>query len=94
VESAIAEVSDEDRWERRAAQELADELHAARVALCNALLDEGDEFSGAVEVLRTKRSAQFAEAAQLLSEVSTMPTVTMPAVHVAIRAISRLAART
>ena len=94
LESAIAEVSDEDRWERRAAQELAGELHAARMALCNALLDEGDDFPGAIKLLRSKRSARFAEAAQLLGEVSTMPTVTMPAVHVAIRAISRLAART
>jgi NAD-specific glutamate dehydrogenase len=93
LELAIADVTDEDPWERRAAQELADELRTARIALCNALLDERDELPGAIEILRMKRPAEFAEAARLLSEVATMPTVTMPAVHVAIRAISRLAAR-
>jgi len=93
LESAIANVSDEDRWERRAAGELTDELRTARIALCNALLDERDEFPVAIEKLRAKRSAEFAEAARLLNELSTMPTVPMPAVHVAIRAISRLAAK-
>jgi glutamate dehydrogenase len=93
LESAITNVSDEDRWERRAAQELADELRTARVSLCNALLDERDEFPAAIEKLRTKRASEFAETARLLDELSTMSAVPMPAVHVAIRAISRLAAK-
>ena len=93
LESAIANVTDEDRWERRAALDLADELRTARVALCNALLDERDEFPVAIEKLRTKRPSDFAEAARLLNELSTMSAVPMPAVHVAIRAISRLAGK-
>ncbi len=92
IELAIASVGDEDRWERRAAQELADELRTARIALCSALLDEHQEVERAMPILREKRAAEFADAARLLTEISAMPTVTMPAVHVAIRAISRLAA--
>ena len=91
LELTIANVSDEDRWERRAAQELAEELRDARMSLCNALLDERDELPAAIEELRAKHSLEFNEAARLLTEITTMPTVTMPAVHVAIRAISRLA---
>src|SRR5579885_2685382 len=91
LELAIASVGDEDRWERRAAQEHAGELREARVALCATLLDEHQELSGAMRLLEGKRSAEFAGVTRLLSEISAMTTVTMPVVHVAIRAISRLA---
>jgi len=93
LESAIANVTDEDRWQRRAAEELTDELRTARITLCNALLDERDEVPVAIENLRTKRPAEFAETARLLNELSTMSAVPMPAVHVTVRAISRLAAK-
>jgi glutamate dehydrogenase len=90
LESTIAEVSDEDRWERRAAQELGDELRTARIALCNALLDVHTELPAAIEALRKKRPTEFADVEHLLGEIASMPTVTMAAVHVVIRAISRL----
>ena len=92
LELTIANVSDEDKWERRAAQELADELRSARVSLCTALLDENKEPAAAIDLLRQKRPVEFADAAQLLTDIAAMQTVTMPAVHVAIRAVSRLAA--
>ena len=90
LEQTIAEVSDEDRWERRAAQELADELRTARLALCHMLLDGPAELPAAIDALRKKQPADFADVEHLLGEITSMPTVTMPAVHVAIRAISRL----
>src|SRR5205814_6587906 len=83
LETAIASVSDEDRWERRAAQELAGELRVARIALCGALLDVGDEPATSMRVLRENRAAEFSDAAQLIGEISALPTITMPAVHVA-----------
>jgi len=91
LEQTIASVSDEDRWERRAAQELADELRTARIGLCNTLLDEHTEPPAAMEALRKKRGADFIEVERLLTEIASMATITMPAVHVAIRATSRLA---
>ena len=39
LEETLQSVGDEDRWERRAAKELAAELRAARIALCCAVLD-------------------------------------------------------
>ncbi len=93
LEHTIAGVSDEDRWERRAAQELADELRSARIALCGALLDEHEEPAVSLGALREKRAAEFADVSRLLGEIAAMPVVTMAAVHVAIRAISRLASR-
>jgi glutamate dehydrogenase len=90
LESTIAEVSDEDRWERRAAQDLADELRTARIALCNALLEVHTELPAAIDALRKKRPTEFADVEHLLGEIASMLTVTMAAVHVVIRAISRL----
>jgi glutamate dehydrogenase len=91
LEQAIASVGDEDRWERRAAQELADELRNARVALCVGLLEERKAPPEAMRVLQEKRALEFADVARMLSEIGAMTTITMPAMHVAIRSISRLA---
>src|SRR5262249_52990841 len=40
LESALGGINHDDRWQRRALQELDDELRAARVTLCTALLDD------------------------------------------------------
>jgi len=91
LELTIAAVGDEDQWERRAAQELADELRTERIALCRALLDEHEALPIALGRLREKREPRFNDVEQLLNQIAAMPAVTMSAVHVAIRAISRLA---
>ncbi len=90
LEAAVANFEDEDRWRRRAAQELADELREGRIELTRIALDAGD-VDAAIARLKQMRPRRFADAQRLLAEIATMPAVTMPAVHVALRAISRLA---
>jgi glutamate dehydrogenase len=90
LETALAAVNVEDRWERRAALELADELREARVALCCAALSDG----GAVPALERIARANprlHADVERLFADIAAMPAATLPAVHVAVRALSRLA---
>jgi glutamate dehydrogenase len=90
LEAALTGASEEDRWERRAAQELADELRDARVALCCAAL-EGGGAAGVVGRLAREHPRLYADVERLFAELAAMPTVTLPAVQVAVRALSRLA---
>jgi glutamate dehydrogenase len=90
LESALAGVNVEDRWERRAAQELGDELREARIALCCAALADGGA-AAALEQIARANPRLHADVERLFAELAAMPTASLPAVHVAVRALSRLA---
>ncbi len=97
LEEALQSIGTDDRWERRAANELATELRAARIALCCALLDAiaddpAIDVDESFEQLKRVRANRFAEVARLFDELKTLPQQTLPAIHVTIRALSRLAA--
>ena len=77
LEEALQSIGDEDRWERRAANELAGELRAARIALSCALLDaiaDDPDLSvdESIEQLKRVRANRFAEVARLFDELKTL----------------------
>jgi len=97
LEEALQSIGDEDRWERRAANELATELRAARIALCCAVLDAIAEnpdinVDESIDQLKRVRASRFTEVARLFDELKTLPTPTLPAIQVTTRALSRLSA--
>ena len=96
LEQALQSIGADDRWERRAANELAAELRAARIALCCAVLDAiaGDPAIGvdeSIEQLKRLRADRFAQLARLFGELKALASPTLPALQVTIRALSRLA---
>ncbi|HEY6421277.1 MAG TPA: NAD-glutamate dehydrogenase domain-containing protein [Candidatus Binataceae bacterium] len=94
IEAALDSIASDDRWELRAAQELASELRAARLALCRAVLDDqGRDSRVAIERLLDTRERRFAEVERLFGELKNLPAPSLPALHVTIRALSRLANR-
>jgi glutamate dehydrogenase len=97
LEEALQSIGTDDRWERRAANELAAELRAARIALSCAVLDAIAEAPGltveeSIEQLKRVRANRFAQLARLFDDLKTLASPTLPAIHVTIRALSRLAA--
>jgi glutamate dehydrogenase len=97
LEEALQSIGTDDRWERRAANELATELRSARIAMCRAVLDaiaDDPELSvdESIEQLKRVRANRFAEVARLFDELKTLASPSLPAIHVTIRALSRLAA--
>jgi NAD-specific glutamate dehydrogenase len=97
LEEALQSIGTDDRWERRAANELAAELRAARIALSCAVLDAIADDPGltveeSIEQLKRVRANRFAQLARLFDDLKTLPSPTLPAIHVTIRALSRLAA--
>jgi len=97
LEEALQSVGADDRWERRAANEMAAELRAARIALCCAVLDAiADDpaisVDESIEQLQRVRANRFAELTGLFDELKTLASPRLPAIHVTIRALSRLAA--
>ncbi len=93
LEESLLSIGIEDRWERRAGQELGAELRAARIALCCAVLDAGGaSVEEGIARLKATRANRFAEVARLFDELKTLPSPGLPAIHVLIRALSRLAA--
>ena len=85
----------EDRWERRAANELTAELRAARLALCCAVLDGETEnhsdVASSIEQLKHSRESRFADVIRLFDELKPVQPPTLSAIHVTIRALTRLA---
>ena len=96
LEKCFNSLATDDRWERRAAVELADELCSARLVMCSAVPDAIAEnpisVEESIEQLKRVRANRFAEVTRLFDELKTLPTPTLPAIHVTIRALSRLAA--
>jgi len=97
LEEVLQSIGTDDRWERRAANELATELRAARIALCRAVLDAIVEeptltVDESIEQLKRMRANRFAEVTRLFDELKTLASPSLPAIQVTIRALSRLAA--
>jgi glutamate dehydrogenase len=97
LQDALNSIGGEDRWERRAAYELASELRAARLALTCAVLDNqaehpDHEIETSIDELTHTRESRFTEVTRLFDELKTAQPPTLPAIHVTIRALSRLAA--
>ena len=97
LEEALQSIGTDDRWERRAANELATELRAARIALSGAVLDTiadnpQTSVDESIEQLKRVRADRFSQLARLFDELKTQPAPSLPAIHVTIRALSRLAA--
>jgi glutamate dehydrogenase len=96
LEEGLQSIGADDRWVRRAASELAAELRAARIALCCAVLDAvaddpAIDVAESIEQLKRTRADRFAQLARLFDELKALQPPTMPAIHVTIRALSRLA---
>jgi glutamate dehydrogenase len=94
LESAIDAITTDDQWERRAANDLAVELLEARTRLCAILLDAQTSSAPAdatIEVLASGRERRAAEVNRLMGDLRALPAIGLPALSVAIHAISRLA---
>jgi glutamate dehydrogenase len=93
LDEALQSVGVEDRWERRAAQELGAELRAARIDLSCAVLDEaGTSVQEGIENLKRMRRDRFADVRRLFEDLKLTPSRGLSAIHVVIRALSRPAA--
>ncbi len=93
LEGALEAIGTDDRWERRAAEDLGSDLRNARLALCRAVLVERQVSPAeAVRALRNGRERLFDTMAELMNDLRTLPTVGLPVLEVAIRALTRLAA--
>jgi glutamate dehydrogenase len=90
IEAALANISPSDSWERRAASELAGELGHARIKLAEQILNL-DGPQAPIDHLKSERSREFAEAARLIAEVKSAPPISLAALQVVVRSISRLA---
>jgi glutamate dehydrogenase len=90
LEAALANISSDDNWERRAARELAEELGRARIRLTEHLLNHGEP-EALIDQLMNERPREFAEATRLMAEVKSGSSISLAALHVVIRSISRLA---
>ncbi|MBV8056630.1 MAG: NAD-glutamate dehydrogenase, partial [Deltaproteobacteria bacterium] len=92
LEHAIDGIRTDDRWERRAASDIATELVSARMQLCRSLLTrDGDKRSLPAQLARG-RERRAAEVERLISEMRALPSVQLPPLQVAVRALTRLAA--
>ncbi len=95
LEKALEAIGSDDRWERRAAEDLGADLRSARLALCRAVLMNRDVAPAeAVRALRNGHERLFDTMAEVMNDLRTLPSVGLPVLEVAIRALMRLAAAT
>jgi glutamate dehydrogenase len=94
VEAALIQMSTEDSWERRADRDMAQELANARAVLTAYVLEHDGEPEVAIDHLKNERPRQFEDAQRVIAEVRTAPAITLAALHVIVRSISRLAGKT
>ena len=93
LERALEAIGTDDRWERRAAEDLGADLRNARLALCRAVLVNRETAPDqAVRALRNGRERLFDTMAEVMNDLRTMSAVGLPVLEVAIRALTRLAA--
>ena len=93
LERALEAIGTDDRWERRAAEDLGGDLRNARLALCRAVLVNREVAPAeAVRALRSGRERLFDTMAEVMNDLRTLPTVGLPVLEVATRALTRLAA--
>ncbi|MGH8014364.1 MAG: NAD-glutamate dehydrogenase domain-containing protein [Candidatus Binataceae bacterium] len=92
LERAIEQTDSDDRWERRAAHDLSAELTAARTRLCAASLDRGQAHDGGAPGLVARGGDRYAaEVERVMDELRPLPAISLPALQVAVRALSRMA---
>jgi glutamate dehydrogenase len=90
IETALSNLTSEDTWERRAIRALAEELGRCRTELTAHLLTHGDAET-AIGHLQNERPREFADAQRLISEAKSIPAISLAALQVVVRSISRLA---
>ena len=92
LEGALETIGTDDRWERRAAEDLGADLSNARLALCRTVLINREVAPvEAVRALRRGRERLFDAMAEVMNDLRTLPTIGLPVLEVAIRALTRLA---
>ena len=92
IELAIDAISSDDRWERRAARDLAAELAWARIQLCRLALDSEAEGTPVASKLTTPgRERRAAEVDRLMGDLRALTSIGLPPLQVIVRALSRLA---
>ena len=92
LERALDGIVSDDRWEQRATQELGAELLESRSTLARAVLADcpGCDPKAALARMRQRRGDALASAQSLLSELTPLKQISLPALQVTIRALSRL----
>jgi glutamate dehydrogenase len=92
IEGAIDAISSDDRWERRAARDLAAELAWARIQLCRQVLDgAGDGSPAQINLNIPGRERRVAEVDRLMGDLRALTSIGLPPLQVTVRALSRLA---
>jgi glutamate dehydrogenase len=91
LESAIDSFRSDDRWERRAASDMAAELVWARMQLCRSLLSRTGDRRPLSARIAEGRERRAAEVERLMSELRALPAVGLPPLQVTVRALARLA---
>ncbi len=94
LENAIDGIRTDDRWERRAASDMAAELVWARKQLCRSLLTRDGDGGPLPARLAQGRERRAAEVERLMGELRALPAIGLPPLQVAVRALARLAAGT
>jgi glutamate dehydrogenase len=92
LEAAVDGIRSEDRWERRAASDMAAELVWARNQLCCSLLAQHGDTRPLPERIAQGRERRAAEVERLMGDLRALQTVGLPPLQVTIRALARLAA--
>jgi len=92
LESAIDGIRSEDRWERRAASDMAAELMWARMELCRSLLGQAADTRPVPARIAEGRERRAAEVERLMRELRALSSVGLPPLQVTVRALARLAA--
>jgi glutamate dehydrogenase len=95
IELAIDAISSDDRWERRAARDLAGELTWARIQLCRLSLDRKDDTASvAPKTAAPGNARRAAEVERLMGDLRALTSIGLPPLQVIVRALSRLASGT
>jgi glutamate dehydrogenase len=94
LENAIDGIRTDNRWERRAASDLAAELGWARMQLCRLALTRGRNGRPWQGLLEQGLERRAAEVEGLMAELRALPSIDLPPLQVAVRALARLAAGT
>jgi glutamate dehydrogenase len=89
LDDAIRGVDTEDRWERRAAQELDQGLRAARIRLARTIIEhyKGDDRGEIVRRLTQLHPRRFEQVQQLLAEIRSLQSMNLAPLMVAVRAV-------
>jgi NAD-specific glutamate dehydrogenase len=92
LETAARSIAGDDRWERRAARDLAGDVARARLALCAAVLGDSEHgIDAAMRTLRNRRAERLRELDQTIAEFRALSIPSLAALQVAVRVLGRLA---